>query len=72
MSLVLIIVIGWLYVTVLVAANEPSIIAGIISFLFYGALPCGLFLYFAGSRVRRERRLYKEMMAEKNRKDAEL
>jgi len=72
MSLVLIIVIGWLYVTVLVAANEPSIIAGIISFLFYGALPCGLLLYFAGSRVRRERRLYKEMMAEKNRNDAEL
>ncbi len=72
MSLVLIIVIGWLYVTVLVAANEPSIIAGIISFLFYGALPCGLLLYFAGSRVRRERRLYKEMMAEKRRNDAEL
>lgn len=72
MSLVLIIVIGWLYVTVLVAANEPSIIAGIISFLFYGALPCGLLLYFAGSRVRRERRLYKEMMAEKIRNDAEL
>jgi TRAP-type C4-dicarboxylate transport system permease small subunit len=72
MSLVLIIVIGWLYVTVLVAANEPTIIAGIISFLFYGALPCGLLLYFAGSRVRRERRRYKEMMAEKNRNDAEL
>lgn len=71
MSLTLIIVIGWLYVTVLVAANEPTVISGIISFLFYGALPCGLLLYFAGSRVRRERQRYKEMMAEKNRKDAE-
>lgn len=71
MSLALIIVIGWLYVTVLVAANEPTIIAGIISFLFYGALPCGLILYFTGSKVRRERQRYKEMMAEKNReKDA--
>lgn len=70
MSLVLIIVIGWLYVTVLVAANEPTLISGIISFLFYGALPCGLLLYFAGSRVRRERRRFKEMMAEKNRQDA--
>ncbi|WP_434516008.1 hypothetical protein AB6Q56_04935 [Dechloromonas sp. ARDL1] len=69
MSLVLIIVIGWLYVTVLVAANEPTIISGIISFLFYGALPCGLLLYFAGSRVRRERQRFKEMMAEKNRRD---
>jgi TRAP-type C4-dicarboxylate transport system permease small subunit len=71
MSLTLIIVIGWLYVTVLVAANEPTVISGIISFLFYGALPCGLLLYFAGSRVRRERRRFKEMMAEKNRQDAE-
>ena len=71
MSLALIIVIGWLYVSIVVAANEPSVIAGIISFLFYGALPCGLVLYFAGSRVRRERRRFREMMAEKNSKDAE-
>jgi TRAP-type C4-dicarboxylate transport system permease small subunit len=71
MSLALIIVIGWLYVTILVAANEPTVISGIISFLFYGALPCGLLLYFAGSRVRRERQRFKEMMAEKNRQDAE-
>lgn len=71
MSLALIIVIGWLYVTVLVAANEPTVISGIISFLFYGALPCGLLLYFAGSRVRRERQRFKEMMTEKNRKDAD-
>ena len=71
MSLTLIIVIGWLYVTILVAANVPTILAGIISFLFYGALPCGLLLYFAGSKVRRQRQRYKEMMAEKNRRDAE-
>ena len=71
MSLTLIIVIGWLYVTILVAANEPTILSGIISFLFYGALPCGLLLYFAGSKVRRERQRYKELMAEKNRRDAE-
>lgn len=69
MSLSLIIIIGWLYVTVLVAANEPSLTAGIISFLFYGALPCGLILYFSGSKVRRQRQRYKEMMAEKNARD---
>ncbi len=72
MSLTLIIVIGWLYVTILVAANEPTILSGIISFLFYGALPCGLLLYFTGSKVReRQRQRYKEMMAEKNHRDAE-
>jgi len=63
MSLVLIIVIGWLYVTVLVAANEPTIISGIISFAFYGLLPCSLLIYFAGSRVRRERKRFREMKA---------
>lgn len=67
MSLTLIIVIAWLYVTILVAANEPTIVAGIVSFLFYGALPCGLLLYFAGSKVRRQRRRFQEMMAEKAR-----
>ncbi|MBF1165932.1 MAG: hypothetical protein HXL68_12945 [Dechloromonas agitata] len=71
MSLTLIIVIGWLYVTILVAANEPTVISGIVSFLFYGVLPCGLLVYFAGSRVRRERRRFKEMMAERSRQDAE-
>ena len=65
MPLAMIIVIGWLYVTILVAASEPSLVAGILSFLFYGALPSGLILYFSTSRVRRERRKYREMMAEK-------
>lgn len=71
MSLTLIIVIAWLYVTVLVAANEPTVVAGIVSFLFYGALPCGLLLYFAGSKVRRQRRHFQEMMAKKARQEGE-
>lgn len=70
MSLAIIIVIGWLYVTLLVAASEPSIVAGILSFLFYGALPCGLVIFFSTSRVRRERQKYREAMAEKAKNDA--
>jgi hypothetical protein len=58
-----IIAIGWLYVTVLVAATEPTIIAGIISFSFYGLLPCGLLLWISGSKVRRQRRAYRESLA---------
>lgn len=58
-----IIAIGWLYVTLLVAANEATIVAGIISFAFYGLLPCSLLIWFSGSRVRRERRKYRESMA---------
>ncbi|MCB4358586.1 hypothetical protein [Quatrionicoccus australiensis] len=69
MPLAMIIVIGWIYVTLLVAANEPTVVAGIVSFLFYGALPCSLVVYFAGSRVRRERRKYREQMAARQAQD---
>ncbi|MCL2636607.1 MAG: hypothetical protein FWD50_08310 [Betaproteobacteria bacterium] len=64
-----IIVSGWLYVTILVAASETSLVAGILSFLFYGALPCGLIIYFAGAKVRRQRLQYRETIAVKARHD---
>lgn len=60
-----IVAIGWLYVTLLIAANEASIIAGIILFLFYGLLPSGLLLWMSGSKVRRQRRRYRELLADK-------
>jgi hypothetical protein len=59
-----IVAIGWLYVTMLVAVNEPTVVAGIISFLFYGLLPCGLLLWISGSKVRRQRRRYRESLAD--------
>lgn len=58
-----IIAIGWLYVTVLIAANEPSIVAGVISFLFYGLVPCSLLLWISASKVRRQRKAYQELLA---------
>jgi len=60
MSIAIIIVIGWLYVTLLIAANEPSIVAAIVSFLFYGALPCGIIIYLSSSRIRRQRARFRE------------
>ncbi|MFZ2267330.1 MAG: hypothetical protein WAV95_07095 [Azonexus sp.] len=59
-----IIAIGWLYVTLLIALNEPSVVVGIISFSFYGLLPCGLLLWIGGSKVRRQRRRYRELLAD--------
>ena len=55
-----IVAIGWLYVTALVALNEASVVAGIVSFLFYGLLPCALLLWLGGSRARRQRQRYRE------------
>ena len=60
-----IIAIGWLYVTLLIAANERSVFLGITSFVFYGLLPCGILLWMSASKVRRQRRAYREMLAQK-------
>ena len=64
-----IIAIGWLYVTVLLAASEPSIVVGILSFLFYGLLPCSILLWMSGSKVRRQRRAYQELLADQRARD---
>ena len=50
-----IIVIGWLYVTLLVALTESSIFAGILSFVFYGLAPTALLLWLTGSASRRRK-----------------
>lgn len=50
-----IVAIGWLYVTVLMAAAEPNLVAGLLSFAFYGLLPLALFLWLFGGPARRRR-----------------
>jgi hypothetical protein len=59
-----IVAIGWLYVTLLVAVNEPSAAAGVVSFLFYGLLPCSLLLWLGGTKARRQRRAHRESLAD--------
>lgn len=57
-----IVAIGWLYVTLLVAVNEPTVVSGVISFLFYGLMPCALLLWLGGTKVRRQRRAHRELL----------
>ena len=52
----LIVVIAWLYVVVLMALTQTSVLAGIGTFVFYGALPIGILLWLSGSGRRRQRR----------------
>lgn len=52
-----IVAIAWLYVTLLMAFTESSITAGVLTFLFYGLLPCALFIWIAGTPQRRRNRL---------------
>lgn len=58
-----IVAIGWLYVTLLAAAGEPTLVAGVISFILYGLLPGALLLWLGGSKARRQRRQYRELLA---------
>jgi membrane protein implicated in regulation of membrane protease activity len=48
-----IIAIAWLYVTVLMALTETSVVAGVLSFVIYGLAPTALLLWLFGRPVRR-------------------
>ena len=55
-----IVAIAWLYVTLMMAATERSVVAGILTFLFYGLIPCALFIWLFSTPQRRRNRLAKE------------
>ena len=46
-----VIAIAWLYVTVLMAATEPNLTAGVLTFVCYGLLPLALLLWLFGPRA---------------------
>lgn len=51
-----IVAIAWLYVTLMMAITEPTIVAGVLTFVFYGLLPCALLLWIIGTPQRRRNR----------------
>lgn len=55
-----VIAIGWLYVTLLMAATEPNLTAGALTFVFYGAAPLALLLWLLGTPQRKRHRLARE------------
>jgi hypothetical protein len=57
------VVIGWGYVALMMAITEDSVIAGIMTFLIYGALPLSIILYLSGGRRRREKRALTDKQA---------
>ena len=50
-----IVAIGWMYVVTLMAATEPTVVGGIMTFFGYGVLPFSIVFYLSGSRRRRAR-----------------
>ena len=50
-----IVAIAWIYVVVLMAAPEPTVVGGVMTFVFYCALPLSILFYITGARRRRRR-----------------
>jgi len=50
-----IIVIGWLYVAVLMAATEKTLTAALLTFLGYGLVPCAVVVGAMALALRRRR-----------------
>lgn len=51
-----VVAIGWLYVTVLMAFTQPTVVSGVSTFLFYGLFPAGLTVWILDAPRRRRRR----------------
>lgn len=57
-----IIAIAWLYLVTLMAATETSITAGLLTFFFYGLMPCALLLWLLGVKHRRHMQAKKGLL----------
>ncbi|MDQ2821269.1 MAG: hypothetical protein M3Y65_12885 [Pseudomonadota bacterium] len=67
-----IVAVAWLYVVVLMAATESSVIGGVMTFVFFGVLPLSLLSYFFGAKGRRARHKERiEKIVRKSRTDRE-
>ena len=50
-----IIAIAWLYVALMAAISDTTVVGGTLTFIFYGVLPLTLFLWLVGTPERRRR-----------------
>lgn len=54
---------AWIYVVLLMALTEPTVVAGVMTFLLYCALPLGILFYVTGGKRRKRRRAAAEAAA---------
>lgn len=47
--------IAWIYVVGLMALTEPSVVAGLMTFLLYCVVPLSILFYLTGSRRRKRK-----------------
>ncbi len=54
-----IVAIAWLYVALMMAITESSVSGALLSFIFYGLMPCALLLWIIGTPQRKRNKLAK-------------
>lgn len=62
--------VGWIYVTLMMAITEETVVAGIMTFFLYGVLPTLLIVYVGGTGQRRRRREQERLRAMQERQQA--
>ena len=66
----LIIAIAWMYVVVLMAATQPTLLAAVLTLLGYGLFPLAIVLYLVATPARRRRALAKQAAENAERTEA--
>lgn len=54
-SVVYLIAIAWLYVAILAAVSDTTVVGGVLTFVFFGLGPLALFMWLFGTPARRRR-----------------
>lgn len=62
--IMIIIAIAWMYVVVLMAATQPTLLAGVLTLFGYGLFPLSIVLYLVGTPGRRRRSAAREAAAQ--------
>lgn len=63
--------VGWIYVVLMMAITEESVVATIMTFFLYGVLPTALIMYVGGTGARKRRRQQEQLQAMQERQQAE-
>lgn len=59
-----IVAIAWIYVAFMMAITETSVVAAVMTFLFYGLLPVSILVYLTGGARRRQKRRMRALQQE--------
>ena len=67
-----IVAIAWTFVVLMMAITETSVVAGLLTFFWYGVAPMALFLWLVGTpQRRRSRKAAEEQLCKPDGADAE-